>query len=44
MVQQPNSGLRRLVSEVLDHTQLDTHTHTAGVLCTSDQLVAEAAT
>jgi len=43
--QQPNVGVDRLQFMSLDHTQLDTHTHTpVGLLCTSDQFVAQAAT
>jgi hypothetical protein len=42
VAQQPNSGLGRPVFRFPGHTQLDTHT--VGLLSTSDQLVAEAAT
>ena len=41
VAQQPNSGLGRLTVEV---TSWHTDTHSVGVLFTSDQLVAEAAT
>ena len=46
VAQRPNSGPRRLIVEVSSsHTHTHTHTHTylAGLLCTSDQPVAEAA-
>ena len=38
----PTHAQAALLFRFLDHTQLDTHT--VGLLCTSDQLVAEAAT
>jgi hypothetical protein len=41
-MQQPTSSLGRLTVEVSDHTQLNTHP--VGILRTSYQLVAEAAT
>jgi len=44
VAQAPQSGLGALILRFLDHTQLDTHTHPVGLLRTSDQLVAEAAT
>jgi hypothetical protein len=43
--QQPNTGLGRLTVEVSgSHTRTHAHTHAAGLLWTSDQFVAEAAT
>ena len=41
---QLKSDLGRLELTFLDHTQLDIHTHPVGLLWTSDQLVAQAAT
>ena len=46
MAQEPKLGSDNLTVEVSSHTKLQTHTHThtVGLLCTSDQLVADAAT